>query len=426
MIPCNGIPKTYIIYDLKSFYASVECVERNLDVMTTRLVVADKERTDKTICLAVSPAMKALGVKNRCRLFEIPSGLDYIIAPPRMKLYIRYSADFYAVLLKYIAPEDIHVYSVDEAFLDVTEYLSLYHMDAMELGKLILNDIYNTLKLRATCGIGTNLYLAKIALDITAKHSPDFIGYLDEELYCTKLWDHTPLTDFWRIGKGTANKLASYGIYTMGQIAKTDEDFLYRIFGIDAELLIDHAYGREPVTIADIKAYRPKSHSISSGQVLPCDYDFKKARLIVKEMTDLLCLQLVDKQLVTESITLQIGYSKGSGMGSVSGTAHMPVATSSDALAIPAVVKLYDELANPCHMIRRVNLSCNNVKPEGYLQYSFFADTGEQDKHRKLQQAMLKIKKKYGENAILKGINLEDGATTMERNLQIGGHRSGE
>lgn len=422
------VPRTYLCIDLKSFYASVESVERNLDVMSAKLVVADPERTDKTICLAVSPALKKLGVKNRCRLFEIPKDIDYIIAPPRMKLYIAYSAEIYSIYLKYVAKEDIHVYSVDEAFLDVTEYLSLYHMDAVTLAKTILEDIYHTLKLRATCGIGTNLYLAKIALDITAKHSPDFIGYLDEQLYCSTLWNHTPLTDFWRIGSGTVRKLSSYGINTMGQIAaiaQKNDEFFYNLFGVDAELLIDHAFGQEPVTIADIKSYHPKSHSISSGQVLSCDYSFDKAELIVKEMVDLLCLELVDKRLVTNSITLQIGYSRASGLDYVSGTARLPVETSSDVLAIPSVVDLFRKIVNPCCMIRRINLSCNNVAPEDFQQYSIFMDTSIQDRHRKIQQAMLNVKKKYGKNAILKGMNLEEGATTKERNEQIGGHRCG-
>ena len=301
--------KTYLCIDLKSFYASVECAERGLDAMTTNLVVADPERSVNTLCLAITPAMKKLGVKNRCRLGEIPHTIQYITAPPRMQKYIDYSAEIYGIYLHYIAKEDIHVYSVDEAFMDVTPYLSLYRVSARELGLRIMQEIYDQTGIRAACGVGTNLYLAKIALDITAKPSPDSVGVLDEQTYIRKLWTHKPLTDFWRIGAGIAKKLASYGIFTMRELAEADEDFLYHIFGIDAELLIDHAWGREPVTIAEIKTYRPASQSLSSGQVLMKDYSFKDGELIVKEMSDLLCLDLVSQNLVTKSITLHIGYS---------------------------------------------------------------------------------------------------------------------
>ena len=301
--------KTYLCIDLKSFYASVECAERGLDAMTTNLVVADPERSVNTLCLAITPAMKKLGIKNRCRLGEIPPSIQYITAPPRMQKYIDYSAEIYSIYLHYIAKEDIHVYSVDEAFMDVTPYLSLYRVSARELGLRIMQEIYDRTGIRSACGVGSNLYLAKIALDITAKPSPDSVGVLDEQSYIRKLWTHKPLTDFWRIGAGTAKKLASYGIFTMRDLAKTDEDFLYQIFGIDAELLIDHAWGREPVTIAEIKSYRPESQSLSSGQVLMKDYSCKDAELIVKEMADLLCLDLVSQNLVTKSITLHIGYS---------------------------------------------------------------------------------------------------------------------
>lgn len=279
--------------DLKSFYASVECVERGLDPMTTNLVVADPERSDKTICLAITPAMKKLGIRNRCRVFEIPKAVPYIMAEPRMKLYIDYAAAIYNIYLHYISKEDIHVYSIDEAFLDVTSYLKLYHMTARELAKTIMQDILQQTGIQSTCGIGTNLYLAKVALDILAKHSDDAIGYLDESLYREKLWQHKPLTDFWRIGPGISRKLTNYGITTMESIASSNEDFLYRLFGIDAELLIDHAWGREPTTIADIKAYMPKTNCVTSGQVLMRDYEFAEGLLIVKEMADLLKLFLV-------------------------------------------------------------------------------------------------------------------------------------
>lgn len=418
--------KQYLCIDLKSFYASVECVERGLDSMTTNLVVADPERSDKTICLAVSPSMKKLGVKNRCRVFEIPKNIEYITAPPRMQLYIKYSADIYSIYLKYISKEDIHVYSIDEVFMDVTDYLSLYDMTARELGQVIINDIYSTLGIRATCGIGTNLYLAKIALDITAKHASDFIGELDETSYKEQLWNHKPLTDFWRVGSSTAKKLESYGIRTMKDIANTNEDFLYKLFGVDAELLIDHAYGREPVTIQDIKSYKSSSRSITSGQVLMCDYPFDKGRLIVKEMLDLLCLDLVEENLVTKSVTLHIGYSNSLNMKSAHGTASLPIPTSSDKIIIPEVTKLYDEIVNPYYPIRRINISFNNVIPEEFQQYNLFIDTDELLRTKKAQQAMINIKKKFGKNLILKGMNLEKGATTIERNSQIGGHKSGE
>ena len=418
--------KFYVCIDLKSFYASVECVERGLDPMTTNLVVADMERTDKTICLAITPAMKALGIKNRCRIFEIPQNVQYIAAPPRMKRYIDYAAEIYSIYLKYIAKEDIHVYSIDEVFMDVTNYLSLYNTDAVTLGRRIMDDIYNTMGIRATCGVGTNLYLAKIALDITAKHSPNFVGYLDEDSFRRTLWKHTPLTDFWRIGQGISTKLESLGIYTMEDIAKSKEDLLYSAFGVDAELLIDHAWGIEPTTMADIKHYKPKSNCITSGQVLACDYNFDDGKLIVKEMADLISLELLSQNLVTCSITLHVGYSKVFNMKSAHGTTTLDMDTNSDLLIIPAVTKLYEEIVNPRLMIKRVNITCNNVKPEEYRQYTFFADMEELERNRNMQKAMLEIKNKFGKNAVLKGMNLQENATTMDRNRQIGGHKSGE
>lgn len=417
--------RMYLCIDLKSFYASVECVERGLDPMTTNLVVADPDRSEKTICLAITPAMKKLGIHNRCRVFEIPKGVKYITAPPRMQKYIDYAAEIYAIYLHYVAKEDIHVYSIDEAFMDVTDYLPLYQMTARELGHKIMSDIYNKLGIRATCGVGTNLYLTKIALDITAKHAKDFIGELDEATYQKTLWNHRPLTDFWRVGAGTAGKLASYGIFTMGDIARADEAFLYRLFGIDAELLIDHAWGRENVTMADIKAYKPSTHCMTNGQVLMHDYDFEKGKLIVKEMTDELCLDMVSNNLVTKSITLHVGYSNKLNVKAAHGTAALDEATNSDLLIIPAVTALYDRIINPSYPVRRVNLSFNNCLPEEFHQYSFFTDATELDKNRKMQKAVLDIKNKFGKDAILKGMNLEEGATTLERNHQIGGHKSG-
>ncbi|MCA0386171.1 MAG: DNA repair protein [Firmicutes bacterium] len=423
--------KAYVCIDLKSFYASVECVERGLDPMTTNLVVADPERSEKTICLAITPSMKAMGIKNRCRLFEIPKGIDYIIAPPRMQKYIDYSADIYEIYLRTISKEDIHIYSVDEAFLDLTSYLSTYHMTAKEIAQMLMSVILKETGIRATCGIGTNLYLAKVALDITAKHADDFISELNETTFKSELWEHMPLTDFWRIGKGTAKTLSRYGIQTMRQIAEMDETFLYELFGIDAELLIDHAWGREPVTMADIKGYRSKSNCLSSGQVLMRDYAFEEGRLIVREMMDLMCLDLVDKRLVTSSVTLYVGYSNSLHADPSRGTVKFEIPTSADRLIIPAVIALYNRTVDKNKMVRRINITCNqvlDVDTNASHQLSFFDQLDDQgaEKNLKVQKAVLEIKKKYGKNSILKGMNYEASATTRERNRQIGGHKSGE
>ena len=416
----------YLCIDLKSFYASVECVARGLDPMTTNLVVADPERSEKTICLAITPAMKALGIKNRCRLFEIPKHVSYRIATPRMQKYIDTAADIYAIYLKYISKEDIHVYSIDEAFMDVTDYLPLYQISARQLGQRIMEDIYRTTGIRATCGVGTNLYLAKVALDIAAKHSDDFIGELDENTYRHTLWNHKPLTDFWRVGPGIAKKLEPFGIRTMKDIAEADEDFLYHLFGVDAELLIDHAWGKEPVTIADIKNYHSRTNCLTSGQVLSCDYPFDKGLLIVKEMADLLCLDLVEKNLVTKSVTLHVGYSNHLNLPPAHGTTTLDTDTNSDLIILPAVTALYKRISSPDYQIRRVNISFNYIMPEEYHQYSFFVDAKELERNRKMQQAVLSTKNKFGKDAILEGMNLEEGAMTRERNHQIGGHKSGE
>lgn len=417
---------TYICIDLKSFYASVECRERGLDPIKTKLVVADPERSEKTICLAVSPALKALGIPGRCRLFEIPKHIEYIIAPPRMQLYIDYAAEIYAIYLKYIAKEDIHVYSIDEVFLDVTDYLSMYQMTPKELGIAIMNDIHKNTGITATCGIGTNLYLAKVALDITAKHVDDHIGELDEEKYCRTLWNHRPITDFWRVGAGIAKRLDMLGIATMGEIAHTEEEILYKMFGVDAELLIDHAWGKEPTLMSDIKAYKPKSNSIGSGQVLGCDVDYEGGKLIVKEMIDMLCLELVDKGLVTDSITLHIGYNKRFEKKSAHGTCAMPVTTSSSKKMMEYAIALYDRIIDKHTPLHRFTITFNNVIDEAYQQYDLFTNLADIEKEHKIQKAMLDIKDKFGKNAILKGMNLQKGATTMERNRQIGGHKSGE
>lgn len=417
--------RIYLCIDLKSFYASVECRERNLDPMTAHLVVADPERTDKTICLAVSPAMKKLGVPGRCRVFEIPKGIPYIMAPPRMQLYIDYSAEIYSIYLKYISREDIHVYSIDEVFMDVTDYLRMYQMSAKELSIKILEDVLNTTGITATAGIGTNLYLAKIALDITAKHVEDHIGILDENSYCKTLWDHRPLTDFWRIGQGISNRLERIGIRTMREIAHADEDILYGMFGVDAELLIDHAWGRESTTMQDIKSYRAKTNSLSSGQVLECDYTFEKGRLVVKEMADLLCLELTEKGLVTDSVTLCAGYGSKSQRPSAHGTTRMEEPTCSSRKLIASTVRLYDRIVDRHTPIRRMNLTFNHVAEEAYQQFSLFTDPEKMEKERRIQKAVLDIKKRFGKNAILKGMNLEEGATARERNRQIGGHKNG-
>ena len=503
--------RTYICCDLKSFYASVECVERGLDPMTTNLVVADKRRTEKTICLAVSPSLKAYGISGRARLFEVvqrvaevnakrkwdapghqltgaswhdpevqenPSlALDYIVAPPRMAHYIDWSTKIYRVYLKYIAPEDIFPYSIDEVFMDVTNYLDTYKMTARELTQTILLDILNTTGITAAAGMGSNLYLAKIAMDIVSKHIRADrhgvrIAKLTEESYRRLLWAHRPLTDFWRVGKGYAGKLEANGLYTMGDIARcsigkpTDyhnEELLYKLFGVNAEILIDHAWGWEPCTIADVKAYKPENKSIVSGQVLQCPYDFDKARLVVREMADALALDLVDKGLVTNQLVLTVGYDREnlddpsrrqSYRGPVTtdrygrkipkhavGTENFPYTSSASDL-LKAVSALYDRIVDENLLIRRLSISANKLldeaeAPNGHEaeQMDLFTDYSVREqqeqageaahaRERKLQEAMLGIKKRYGKNAILKGMNLEDGATAKERNQTIGGHQA--
>jgi len=427
--------KHYICIDLKSFYASVECAERGLDPMTTNLVVADPERSDKTICLAVSPSMKALGVRNRCRVFEIPKSIKYIMAVPRMQKYIDYAAKIYGIYLRYISRDDIHVYSIDEAFIDVTPYLNTYRKTAKEMAEWFMGLIWDEVGIRATAGVGTNLYLTKIALDIISKHAPDFIGVLDEESYKEKLWDHQPLTDFWRIGPGTARSLASLGIFTMRQIAMFDEDTLYRKYGIDAELLIDHAWGREPVTMADIKAYKPESKSLSQGQVLMRDYSYEEARIVLREMTEQLALDLVKKDLLTQSISIYAGYSNALHAVPTRGTASIMTPSNSETLLVNAVLELYDDIIDREKPIRRFYVYCNDVKKDrGEQQISLFDslnETGDKtreevkERDRKIQNTMNSIKDKFGKNAIFKSADLQEGATQLERNMQIGGHKSG-
>ena len=459
--------RTYLCIDLKSFYASVECVARGLDPLTARLVVADESRTDKTICLAVSPALKAFGIPGRARLFEVKQRLaeikkqtgrdiDFVAAVPRMAAYIDVSSKIYQIYLKYIAPEDIHVYSIDEVFMDITDYLALYHTDPHSLAVTIIRDVLATTGITATAGIATNLYLAKIAMDIVAKHVPADrdgvrIAELDEEGYRTLLWNHRPITDFWRIGRGIARRLAEYGMETMGDIARmslTNEEQLYRIFGIDAELLIDHAWGIEPCGMKEIKAYRPQSTSLGSGQVLPCPYSFEKARLILREMTDMLVLDLVDKRMVTDSVTIQISYcdfaaQKKAGAsirnavqatdyygrsapkpahGSVSFGTH----TSSGKQILEEVTALFGRIVDPGLFVHAVSVTANNLLPEdeAVFQFDLFTDRESLKKEKDLQHAMLDIKKRYGKNAVLRGMNLVDGATAPERNAQIGGHKA--
>ncbi len=413
--------RKYLCIDLKTFYASVECVERGLDPFSTNLVVADISRGKGTICLAVSPKMKMLGVKNRCRLFEIPPNINYIIAMPRMKKYIEYSANIYGIYLKYFSKDDIHVYSIDEAFMDVTNYLKLYNMSEIELAKYVMNDIFNTYGITATAGIGTNLYLSKIALDITAKHSPTNIGYLDEEKYKKELWHHKPLTDFWQIGKGIAKRLNKMQIYDMYDITKTDSKKLYKEFGINAEYLIDHAWGRETCTIADIKAYKPKTNSISNSQVLFEDYSFEKARLVLKEMVELGSLRLVENNLVTNLINLYIGYSKNE-IPATGASQKINKYTNIYSELQTAFLRIYDGTTNRNKKIRRIGISFGNVVQMENVQLSLFDNQEKRDKERKLELAICEIKNKLGKNKILRGIDLEDGATTMLRNKLIGGH----
>ena len=500
--------KAYIAIDLKSFYASVECKERNRDPLTTNLVVADQSRTEKTICLAVSPSLKSYGIPGRPRLFEVvqkikevnntrrwkalnrtftgssddstelntdPSlKVDYIVAPPRMEYYLEYSSKIYNIYLKYIAPEDIFPYSIDEVFIDATDYLNTYQMTARELAMTMIRDVLKTTGITATAGIGTNMYLCKIAMDIVAKHiKPDKDGVriaeLDEMSYRRKLWNHRPLTDFWRVGRGYAKKLEQCGLYTMGDIARCsvgkenefyNEELLYKMFGVNAELLIDHAWGWEPCTIADVKAYQPEHNSVGAGQVLHCPYDAKKAKIVVKEMLDLLTLDLVEKHLVTDQIVLTVGYDienlrSGKGYtGEVTvdrygrkipkhahGTANLREYTASARMITDAVMELYDRIVNPHLMVRRISMAANHVLDEKkaadkteFRQLDLFTDfTGGNEKkqqdeklerEKKMQEAVLSIKKKYGKNAILKGLNFQEGATTKARNEQIGGHKA--
>ena len=488
---------SFIAIDLKSFYASVECILRGKDPMTTNLVVADESRTEKTICLAVSPSLKSFGIPGRPRLFEVVQRVkevnairklsapgkeftgksvdlptlqrhpelevDYLVAPPQMALYMETSTAIYQVYLKYIAPEDIHVYSIDEVFIDATNYLKLYGLTARELAMKMILDVLERTGITATAGIGTNLYLCKVAMDIVAKHLPADkngvrIAELDELGYRQQLWDHRPITDFWRVGRGYARKLERHGIFTMGDVARCslrNEDLLYKLFGINAELLIDHAWGWESCTMADIKAYRPETNSISSGQVLHQPYDFEKAKLVTREMTDALVLDLVDKGLLTDQIVLTVGYDienltdptrAEAYHGEVTtdgygrkipkhghGSANLGRPTASTSRIVEAMMALFDRVANPNLLVRRLNVTACRVIPESQMppeegQMSLF-DEGQEDtealeREKRRQKAILTIQKKYGKNALLKGMNLEEGATARDRNGQIGGHKA--
>ena len=496
----NEESKIYVAIDLKSFYASVECKERGLDPITTNLVVADSSRTEKTICLAVSPALKSYGIPGRARLFEVVQKvkevniyrkrkatnrtftgssysdielkknksleLSYIIAPPRMAYYMKYSSKIYNIYLKYFSSDDIYVYSIDEVFIDVTHYLKTYNMRAKELVTKVIQDVYQTTGITATAGIGTNLYLCKIAMDIVAKHvKPDENGVriagLDEMAYRKLLWGHRPLTDFWRVGKGYTKKLEDHGLYPMGDVARMsvkNEDLLYKLFGVNAELLIDHAWGWESVTIESIKAYRPATNSICSGQVLHCPYNYENTKIIVKEMTELLALDLVEKGLVTNQIVLEVGYDvdnlKNQAISSLyngeittdkygrkvpkhaHGTINIDHQTASSKVLTGYIIKLYEQIVNKQLLVRRINITVNNVvnenmvKTSDYEQINLFVDYAEVNEKRKkeeaekeIQKAMIGIKSKYGKNAILKGMNLQKEGTTIERNRQIGGHK---
>ena len=415
--------RIFLCIDLKTFYASVECVERNLDPFNTNLVVADPSRGKGTICLAISPKLKAAGIKNRCRIYEIPEEIKYIVAKPRMKKYIEYSANIYAVYLKYIAKEDIHVYSIDECFLDITKYLKLYQLSAEGLAKKIVDDVLSTTGITATVGIGTNLYLAKVALDITAKHTKNNMGYLNEQLYQETLWYHQPLTDFWQIGKGISKRLNRLRIFNMYDLAHASESELYQDFGINAQYLIDHAWGKEPTLISDIKAYKPRSNSISSGQVLFEDYNYDDGLLVVKEMVELKCLELADKHLVTNNITLRVSYSKHA-IKSTGGSIKVNEITNSYQILIESFNYLYKKTTNPNYSIRKIMISFNELKDDIYESVDLFTDYQKREKEKKIQETILEIKNKYGKNAILKGMNLQNKATTKMRNKLIGGHNS--
>lgn len=415
--------KIYLCIDLKSFYASVECVERGLDPFKINLVVADPTRGGGAITLAATPAIKKLGVPSRGRIYEIPKNIEYITAPPRMTLYMQYSATIYSIFLKFISSEDIHVYSIDESFLDITTYMSLYNTTPKQLAKMILDEIYDQTGITATVGIGTNLFLAKVALDITAKHAKDCMGYLDEDLFKQLIWHHQPITDIWMIGPGTANRLAMLGIKDLYGVAHYNEKILYKLFGINAEYLIDHSWGREPTEISDIKAYKPSSNSISNSQILFEDYNYKNAYLIMKEMVESNVLQLTEKHLVTNHISLFIGYSKNCIKPS-RGSRKITNTTNSYRILLEEFKLLYKKIINPNYPIRQIGISFGNVKDEIYEQFDLFADQEDIEKEKRVQEALVHIRNKYGKNAVLKGMNFYEKATQRKRNGLVGGHNA--
>ncbi|MBO4251435.1 MAG: DNA repair protein [Clostridia bacterium] len=417
--------RIYCCIDLKSFYASVECVERGLDPFKANLVVADPDRGKGTVCLAVSPALKALGVKNRCRVFEIPNSIEYIIAKPRMKLYIDKSAEIYSIYLRYIAAEDIHVYSIDEVFIDITDYLVLYKKTAKTLARLLIDEVFAATGVRATVGIGTNLFLAKVALDITAKHADDFMGYLDVSAFKKTIWHHRPITDVWNVGRGIAVRLAKMGIFDLCGVAKCPEQVLYKQFGVNAELLIDHANGIEPCTIADIHAYRSKSVSLSNGQVLFSDYSFDDGLIVLKEMVEQLVLELVEKNLVTDSISLSVLFADRSAK-SVGGTEKLSEYTSSVKKLIKYFTDYYTKKVPKTALIRKINVGLNDLIDEAFITRDLLTDSEKLDKERDLQRTVVGLKHKYGKNAILFGTSYNKRATGRDRNKLIGGHNGGE
>lgn len=422
----NGIEvivlkRVYLCIDLKTFFASVECVERNLDPFKVNLAVADKERGKGALCLAISPKLKALGIKNRCRLFEIPSYLDLIIAKPRMKLYMEYAANIYEIYLKYVCDDDIHVYSIDEVFLDISTYFKLYRKTPLQMARMIIDDIFETTGITATAGIGSNLYLSKVALDISAKHNPSNIGILNEPLYKQTLWHHQPITDFWHVGRGIAKRLAKYQIFDMAGVAFCDEKILYQEFGVNAKYLIDHAWGKEPTTIAQIKKYQPENNSISHSQVLFEDYSYEDALLAMKEMVELKVLDLVEQHLVTRHIALYVGYSNKK-IKATGGSLKIGVCTNSYRILLSEFITLYKRTTHLNCPIRRLGISFGGVIDEKYEAYDLFTDYQEIEKERKLQEALINIKGRYGKNAVFKGMDLLEKATTLKRNKLIGGH----
>ena len=416
--------RTYFCIDMKTFYASVECAERGLNPFETYLAVVDENRGKNALCLAITPKMKAKGIKNRCRMSEIPRDIDFIKALPRMQLYIDYAADIYGIFLNYFDPRDIHVYSIDESFIDVTDYLKMYKLSPRQFAKKLMNEIATKKQIPSTVGIGTNLYLAKIALDITAKHSTSHIGFLTEEIYRETLWKHRPITDFWQVAEGTARRLAKYAIYDMGGVANAPQELLYKEFGINAELLIDHAWGREPCLIEDIKNYKGKSKSVSFSQVLPRDYTYEEARIVFSEMVLNGCQEMMRRHVITKKVGLFVGYTFG-GQEPTGGTIRMTITTNLNSCIQPYAMELFDRTTDKHTPIRRLGITFADVCDEGCEGYDLFTDFDAVKRERERERAVLGIMDKYGKNAVLRGTNHLDCGTQKERNTFIGGHRAG-